>query len=1232
MNQIQTEMSRTTMRLAQFTVAVLFLLMSGGMAHGQLQALIDATPAGGSIVLPEGQSYTESITISKAISINGSGAELDASGQPFGISIASNVDGVTIEDFEIVGDSVTTSGITVNPGASNVTIRDNDISGMGMSNSNGSPLSYGVLCWGNTDPVNPPMDILIDDNDIHGVSGTAISLGDNTEGVTISNNHFYDIQQVLVNGTLTSFGVVAGKANYLAISGNEMYSLDVATSLTSCTNVSMDSNQYTGGTSLMLLASLPNSILPDAEQWWSIEAALWGYISFFNSSAAQEEVNVFLLDQEIPTTLSSSHPGCMDSEACNYDADAISDDGSCGDDVDGDGICNSEDNCSDTEACNYADPLAMSCLNEDECGVCGGDGILDGDCDCDGNQLDALGDCGGDCLMDIDADGVCDTEDNCTDTTACNYNNYSNAICLQVDTCGVCGGAGAVFDCGCADIPEEDCDCDGNQLDALEVCGGDCAADADSDGICDDEDDCVGALDSCGVCNGPGAIYYCGCADIPEGDCDCDGSQLDALEVCGGDCAADADDDGVCDDVDPCVGALDSCGVCNGPGAIYDCGCAGIPEGDCDCDGNQFDAIGICDGDCAADVNEDGICDDGQLEGCMDPFALNYDEDAVLSGTCNYAPDYCAPVFEQDLQDTVFVACLDDLPMEIPVVTAINPCAEGSVPVLSTLEGVDTTTACGQFITFQHVALNLSQGLLSVAVETYAVRDTAGPEIVSMPPMTVFGCPAEESETGLYGDATAVDACHDLAGIEYSIDSTWVDSTQVICAGNSMLLRTVRATDICGNATTQSYEVTIKDTIPPTFGAVPQATTLSCEEALPTELPLVGDLCSGDTLILDTLIVPGDCPAEFTVHRIFKAIDGCGNQASRTQHVHFIDTLAPVILTAPSSLLLSCEQQVPDSAITADDNCSSLTIAFADSLEQGDCPQEYTLHRLHTAEDACGNAASTVQIIQVVDTVAPHFTSLDPFVSASCADHELVMAAADDTCSNVSITFTAFSAVGSGTPGQQIRIVTAADDCGNSVEGLQLLTFDNAAECSGCTDAAADNYDPAALVEDGSCDYGGIYNQSGACNHDADQDGICDELEIVGCTDSTACNFIDNATDEGACLFPSNPLLDCSGACLNDADNDGVCDEDEVEGCMEEDACNYYAFATNAGACDYSCQGCTYSSAENYAVSATSDDGSCEFDFSAPEEPVCDGDADGDGQVGIHDLLSVLEEYGSDCD
>ena len=254
--------------------------------------------------------------------------------------------------------------------------------------------------------------------------------------------------------------------------------------------------------------------------------------------------------------------GCTDSSACNFDPDASEDDG--------------------------------SCAELGECGVCGGEGIAAGDCDCDGNQLDALGICGGDCAADADSDGLCDDVDDCVGS---------------YDDCGICNGPGAIYDCGCHDIPAGDCDCDGNQLDALDVCGGNCTADADGDGLCDDVDDCVGSYDDCGICNGPGSIYDCGCEGIPSGDCDCNGNQLDALGVCGGNCTEDADVDGLCDDVDDCVGSYDDCGICNGPGVIYDCGCDGIPAGDCDCDGNQLDALGVCGGDCTADADGDGLCD-----------------------------------------------------------------------------------------------------------------------------------------------------------------------------------------------------------------------------------------------------------------------------------------------------------------------------------------------------------------------------------------------------------------------------------------------------------------------------------------------------------------------------------------------------------------------------------------------------------------------------------------------
>ena len=119
---------------------------------------------------------------------------------------------------------------------------------------------------------------------------------------------------------------------------------------------------------------------------------------------------------------------------------------------------------------------------------------------------------------------------------------------------------------------------------------------------------------TCGVCNGPGDIYECGCDDISGGDCDCNGNQLDALGVCGGTCSADVDGDGVCDDVDSCVGAFDICGVCNGPGDVYECGCMTSPTGSAIATATNL-TPGVCEGTCSADVDGDGVCDD--VDSCV---------------------------------------------------------------------------------------------------------------------------------------------------------------------------------------------------------------------------------------------------------------------------------------------------------------------------------------------------------------------------------------------------------------------------------------------------------------------------------------------------------------------------------------------------------------------------------------------------------------------------------------
>ncbi|MGY8941934.1 MAG: hypothetical protein ACKVJH_07880, partial [Flavobacteriales bacterium] len=196
--------------------------------------------------------------------------------------------------------------------------------------------------------------------------------------------------------------------------------------------------------------------------------------------------------------------------------------------------------------------------------------------------------------------------------------------------------------------------------------------------------------------------------------------------------------------------------------------------------------------------------------------------------------------------------------------------------------------------------------------------------------------------------------------------------------------------------------------------------------------------------------------------------------------------------------------------------------------------------------------------------------------------------------------------------------------------------------CEGCMDDTACTYDEDATASVPSqCLYpidlyGAVhFDCAGVCLNDVDGDGVCDEDEVPGCMISSACNYSSSATDEDAsCTYPASNYVDCDGVCLVDEDNDGVCDQEEVYGCTNDGACNFDLAAgvtEDDGSCEFSsCAGCTIESACNYDVTATlSDNASCTYipaGWDDCDETICT-DSDNDGNCDFDEVEGCLGEF-----
>ena len=391
---------------------------------------------------------------------------------------------------------------------------------------------------------------------------------------------------------------------------------------------------------------------------------------------------------------STESGGCTDATACNFDAEATEDDGSCTyaeefydcdgncvSDTDGDGICDELEvaGCTDAFACNYdmdatddngtCDYLAcVGCTDAEACNY-NPDAIYE-DGSCEYTSCATVGCTNSNaCNYNPEAtveDGSCDYTScvGCTDEAACNFDpifTVDNGSCDY--SCQGCTDENA---CNYSPAATED---DGSCTYAEDYynCSGECLMDMDGDGVCDE-------LEVEG-CTDPAACNYDMDATNNNGSCEFAVSGYD----CAGNCLNDSDGDGVCDEFEVAgctnaaacnynMDATDDDGSCTYAEAGYDCAgnCLNDADGDGVCD--EFEVAGCtdatacnynmdatdddgscefavefydCEGNCLNDADGDGVCDELEVAGCTDAEACNYNMDATDDdGSCEYAAEF----------------------------------------------------------------------------------------------------------------------------------------------------------------------------------------------------------------------------------------------------------------------------------------------------------------------------------------------------------------------------------------------------------------------------------------------------------------------------------------------------------------------------------------------------------------------------------------------------------------
>ncbi len=344
-------------------------------------------------------------------------------------------------------------------------------------------------------------------------------------------------------------------------------------------------------------------------------------------------------------------------------------------------------------------------------------------------------------------------------------------------------------------------------------------------------------------------------------------------------------------------------------------------------------------------------------------------------------------------------------------------------------------------------------GNFNTCNQTLVIVDTNAPAI-TCPANVTFQC-ASQVPAPNTGSVTSSDNCDTSPTITHVSDVT-VNQT---CINKYTLQRTYRSTDDCGNSATCTQLITVNDNTAPTL-TCPADVTVQCASLVPpVSLPGVTatDNCNGTPVIthVSDVTVGQTCINKYTVQRTYRATDECGNSMTCVQLITVNDNTAPS-LTCPANVTVQCASQVPPvsiASVTATDNCNGTPVIMhvSDVTVNQTCTNKYTLNRTYRATDECGNSATCMQVITVLDNTLPTVTCpVD--VTVQCASLvppvNTALVTSSDNCSAPTVTHVSDVTVNQLCTNRYtlIRTYRATDVCGNSATCNQTITvFDDTA-------------------------------------------------------------------------------------------------------------------------------------------------------------------------------------------